>query len=82
MSSSTPFVKVLPPKSFTASSKEIQKIMAMGWIDIPPEKAFNGNAAPGDYLEHLLGGKKNNRDSPDLNDWEVKFHGGNAFLYI
>lgn len=80
MSRAKPFVKVLPPKTFTASAKEIKKIIAMGWIDIPPEKKFNGNAAPGDYLEHLLGGKKNNRDSPDLNDWEVKFHGGTALL--
>jgi hypothetical protein len=77
-----PFVAVLPPKSFTASAAAIKNILKMGWIDIPPEKEFNGNAAPGDYLEHLLGGAKNNRDSPDLNDWEVKFHGGNALLTL
>lgn len=54
----------------------------MGWISIPTDKSFNGNAAPGDFLEHLLGGQKNNRDSPDLMDWEVKFHGGNALLTL
>lgn len=45
MSKGKPFVKVLPPKSYTASAAEIQKIIAMGWIEIPPEKKFNGNAA-------------------------------------
>jgi len=82
MSAGKPFVKVIPPKSYTASAAEIQKIIAMGWMDIPPEKKFNGNAAPGDYLEHLLGGKRNNRDSPDLQDWEVKFHGGTALITL
>jgi len=82
MSKPKTFVKVLPPKSATASFAEIKKIIDMGWIDIPPEKSFNGNAAPGDYLEHLLGGQKNNRDSPDLADWEVKFHGGNALITL
>lgn len=40
------FVKILPPKTFTASATEIKKIIARGWIDIPPDKKFNGNAAP------------------------------------
>ena len=82
MSKANPFVKVVLPKSATASFAKIKEIIDMGWIDIPPEKEFNGNAAPGDYLEHLLGGQKNNRDSPDLADWEVKFHGGNALLTL
>jgi len=82
MSKSRPFATVLPPKSFTASAAKIKEIIDLGWIVIPPEKTFNGNAAPGDYLEHLLGGEKNNRDSPDLADWEVKFHGGNALLTL
>lgn len=79
---SRPLAPNLPPKSFTASAAEIRRILAMGWIDIPPERTFNGNAAPGDFLEHLLGGGRNNRDSPDLADWEVKFHGGNALLTL
>ncbi len=54
----------------------------MGWIEIPTDKTFNGNAAPGDFLEHLLGGRRNNKDSPDLQDWEVKFHGGNSLLTL
>jgi hypothetical protein len=82
MSKSRPFAAVIPPKSFTSASKTILEIIHKGWIEIPPEKKFNGNAAPGDFLEHLLGGKRNNRDSPDLNDWEVKFHGGNALLTL
>ncbi len=82
MSSSKRFAKPLPPKSATASFAEIKTILNMGWIEIPADKSFNGNAAPGDLLEHLLGGKKNNRDSPDLNDWEVKFHGGTALITL
>ncbi len=74
--------KSTPPKSSATAFKEIIKILQMGWIDIPSENAFNGHGAPGDFLEHLLGGKKNNRDSPDLQDWEVKFHGGNSLLTL
>jgi len=33
-------------------------------------------------LEDLLDIKANNADSPDLNDWEVKFHGGTALLTL
>ena len=69
------FVTVLPPKSFTASAAKIKSIIDMGWIEIPPDKEFNGNAAPGDFLEHLLGGAKNNRDSPDLADWDDQERG-------
>ena len=58
MSSSKPFVKVIPPKSYVASAAKIKAIIDMGWIEIPPDKEFNGNAAPGDFLEHLLGGVK------------------------
>ena len=82
MSKSIPFVKVLPPKSSTASFAKIKEIIDKGWIEIPADKSFNGNAAPGDFLEHLLGGAKNNRDSPDLADWEVKFHGGTALITL
>lgn len=70
------------PKSQKAAFAEIKKIIDMGWIDIPTDKEFNGNAAPGDFLEYLLGGQRNNRDSPDLLDWEVKFHGGTALLTL
>lgn len=70
------------PKSATTTFKVIKDIISRGWIEIPKEKTFNGNAAPGDFLEHLFEGKKNNRDSPDLNDWEIKFHGGNALITL
>jgi len=50
----------------------------MGSIEIP--KQFKGTGAPGNTLEYLLDVKQNNYDSPDLRDWEVKFHGGNALL--
>jgi len=70
------------PKSATATFKKTLDIINKGWYDIPPGKKFEGDAAAGDFLEHLLGGKKNNRDSPDLNDWEFKFHGGNALITL
>jgi hypothetical protein len=73
---------ILPPKSSTASFSIIKKIIEHGPYEIPNDKTFNGNAAPGDYLESLFGGTKNNRDSPDLQDWEVKFSGGNALLTL
>ena len=33
-------------------------------------------------LEDLLEVNANNRDTPDLNDWEIKFHGGNALITL
>lgn len=39
-----------------------------------------GNGEPGLFLEQLLGIKANNADSPDIADWEIKFHGGTALL--
>ena len=37
-----------------------------------------GTGQPGAVLEHLLGIDTNNVDLPDLQRWEVKFHGGTA----
>lgn len=70
------------PKTSTAAFAEITKILKMGWILMPDEKSYRGNGAPGRLLEHLLGIKENNADSPDFLDWEVKFHGGNALLTL
>ena len=71
-------VKAKPPKSATAAFTEIKRIMSMGWIEIPNKKSYHGTGAPGRLLEHLLGIDENNQDSPDLMDWEIKFHGGVA----
>ncbi len=37
-----------------------------------------GTGQPGAMLEHVLGINVNNIDLPDLQRWEVKFHGGTA----
>lgn len=66
------------PRSSAAAFAEIKRIINMGWIDIPDKKSYRGTGKPGRLLEHLLGIDENNQDSPDLMDWEVKFHGGNA----
>jgi hypothetical protein len=70
----------LPP-SATKAFKEINRVIEMGWIPIP-EIGFGGNAAPGRMLEHQLNIIENNADSPDLLDWEIKFHGGNSLLTL
>ena len=75
-------VKAKLPRSSSAAFSEIRRILAMGWIDIPDQKSFRGTGAPGRLLEHLLGIKENNQDSPDLMDWEIKFHGGNALITL
>lgn len=66
------------PKSATATFKIIKEIIAKGWMDMPVGKSYGGTGAPGRFLEHLCEIQENNRDSPDLNDWEVKFHSGTA----
>lgn len=68
------------PQSSKKAFKVIQEIIKMGSIDIPPQ--FRGAGAPGNTLEFLLNLKQNNFDSPDLHDWEIKFHGGTSLLTL
>lgn len=68
------------PQSSKGAFAIIQEIVRMGMVDIPAQ--FNGAGAPGDTLEFLCKLERNNFDSPDLMDWEIKFHGGNALLTL
>lgn len=70
------------PKSATATFQKIQEVLDMRCINIPQEKAYNGSGGPGRLLEDLLGISANNKDAPDLNDWEIKFHGGTALITL
>jgi len=72
-------VSNLPPSAKNAFII-IQEIIRMGVVDMPDE--FQGAGAPGNTLEYLLDVKQNNYDSPDLNDWEIKFHGGGSLLTL
>jgi hypothetical protein len=76
------FVRTKPPKSFTEATKLVKEIVRMGSMEIPNQKSFRGTGAPGRLIEYLLGIKENNNDSPDLRDWEVKFHGGVSLLTL
>jgi hypothetical protein len=75
-------VPPLKPKSATASFKKIAEILKVGTYPFPADGKFNGNGAPGRMLEHILGIEENNADSPDLADWEIKFHGGSSLLTL
>lgn len=68
------------PQSSKTAFKIIREIIEMGSVEIPTN--FKGAGAPGNTLEFLLNVKENNLDSPDLMDWEIKFHGGNALLTL
>lgn len=68
------------PKSSNIVFPWVKQILDMGWVDIPQQ--FKGSGAPGNTLEYLLNINENNNDSPDLLDWEVKFHGGNSLLTL
>lgn len=68
------------PQSSKKAFKVIHEIISMGEIEIPQQ--FKGTGAPGNTLEYLLNIEQNNFDSPDLHDWEVKFHGGNSLLTL
>lgn len=68
------------PASSNKAFPAITEIIRMGEIDIPNQ--FQGNGAPGNTLEYLLDLKVNNNDSPDLHDWEIKFHGGISLLTL
>lgn len=68
------------PPSFRNASALIRDIVSMGEIDIPDQ--FRGAGAPGNTLEYLLNVNRNNVDSPDYLDWEMKFHGGQSLLTL
>ena len=68
------------PQSSKKAFSVIKEIIRMGKIEIPSQ--FQGSGAPGDTLEYLLDLQRNNNDSPDLLDWEVKFHGGKSLLTL
>lgn len=68
------------PQSSKGAFAVIQEIIRMGEVEIPPK--FNGSGAAGETLEYLCELERNNFDAPDLKDWEVKFHGGNALLTL
>lgn len=68
------------PVSSNKAFKLIREIIDMGEVEIPPQ--FQGAGAPGNTLEYLLNVNVNNNDSPDLMDWEIKFHGGNSLLTL
>ena len=70
------------PRSANATFKLIKDILRVGTYTFPPEGKYNGSGGPGRLLEDLLGIKVNNADSPDLADWEVKFHGGASLLTL
>lgn len=70
------------PKSSTATFKVINEVLKMGWLDMPDEKSYQGTGAPGRLLEKLLGIAENNNDGPDLNDWEIKYHGGGTLITL
>jgi hypothetical protein len=71
---------ILPPSS-RASFRKITDILRAGVMEFP-ETGYGGNGGPGRMLEDLLGVAENNADSPDLADWEVKFHGGRSLLTL
>lgn len=68
------------PQSSKTAFAIIKSIISNGSIEIPEQ--FRGSGAPGNTLEFMLNLKQNNNDSPDLLDWEIKFHGGNSLLTL
>ena len=72
---------VIPPTG-KASFKKIAEIIRKGTWVFPDNGKYNGDGGPGRLLEDLLGIKENNADSPDLADWEIKFHGGTSLLTL
>jgi hypothetical protein len=68
------------PQTSKEAFARVKEIIEQGTFQILPE--FQGSGAPGDMLEYLCKVERNNFDSPDLKDWEIKFHGGNALLTL
>ncbi len=75
-------VSIKQPRSGAAIFKIVSEILKTGTWVFPEDGKYNGSGGPGRLLEDLLGIKANNADSPDLGDWEIKFHGGSALLTL
>lgn len=71
-----------PPRSSAVAFSAVGQVVDAGWFEIPKERSFNGSGGPGRLLEDLLDIKEKNKDSPDLGDWELKFHGGAALITL
>jgi len=69
------------PRSARAVFSKVASVLGQEY-EIPEKKSYNGAGAPGRFLEDLLGVDENNRDSPDLEDWELKFTGGKSLLTL
>lgn len=70
------------PRSGTAVFKKVADVLKTSIYVFPEKGKYNGSGAPGRLLEDLLGIDENNIDSPDLTDWEIKFHGGMSLLTL
>ncbi|MGC9129064.1 MAG: MvaI/BcnI family restriction endonuclease [Acidithiobacillus sp.] len=70
-----------PPPSSRFVFGRVMELVKEGVIDMPARE-FPGTGAPGRLLEYRLGIQENNADSPDLRDWEIKFHGGSSLLTL
>ena len=58
----------------------LEEILAADAYFMP--MGFRGTGAPGHFLEHLFGIDGGNADIPDMESWELKFHGGNSLLTL
>src|SRR5574340_344759 len=74
-------MKAKQPRSGTTTFKKIAEILERGTLKIPIGK-FKGSGGLGNFLLNLLNIKANNSDSPDLADWEIKFHSGASLLTL
>lgn len=82
MMSQRKMVQATQPRSATACFKKITEILQAGVWEFPEDGKYNGAGGPGRLLEDILGIKANNVDSPDLKDWEIKFHSGSSLLTL
>lgn len=69
------------PKSAKIIFHKVSKILENNHT-ILGEDSYRGSGGPGIFLENLLGIKDNNRDVPDIEDWEIKFNGGTSLITL
>ena len=70
------------PANLSLLKAKIAEILTTASWELSDTPAYNGTGGPGRLLEDLLSATAGNADTPDLDGWEIKFHGGTALLTL
>ena len=60
----------------------LREVLQQKQHEMPSDMGFEGSGAPGIYLNHLLGLRASNLDTPDADAWASKYTGGSSLVTL